>query len=71
MLIELVRFSKDKLRIDLNEEPHIFNVQMRRIYGITDVLEGIKQIEKIEKNKINWKKAIFNTCNFLTLIYLV
>ena len=55
--IELVRFSKDKFRVDLNEASNILNVQKRRIYDITNVLEGIGLIEKIEKNKIKWKEG--------------
>jgi hypothetical protein len=30
-------------------------VQKRRIYDITNVLEGIGLIEKTSKNKIRWK----------------
>ena len=33
---------------------NILNVQKRRIYDITNVLEGIGYIEKISKNKIRW-----------------
>jgi len=55
--IELVRFSKDKFRVDLNEASNILKVQKRRIYDITNVLEGIGLIEKIEKNKIKWKEG--------------
>lgn len=32
-------------------------VQKRRIYDITNVLEGIGYIEKISKNKIKWVGA--------------
>ena len=53
--IELVRSSNDKLRVDLNEASAKLNVQKRRIYDITNVLEGIGLIEKTEKNKIKWK----------------
>lgn len=40
--------------IDLNETVKELQVQKRRIYDITNVLEGIGYIEKIHKNKIKW-----------------
>ncbi|CAG9313371.1 unnamed protein product [Blepharisma stoltei] len=40
--------------IDLNEAVQILNVQKRRIYDITNVLEGIGLIQKRHKNKIQW-----------------
>jgi len=39
----------------LNKASLSLKVQKRRIYDITNVLEGIGLIEKIEKNKIRWK----------------
>jgi len=41
--------------IDLNEASSTLNVQKRRIYDITNVLEGIGLIEKKSKNIIAWK----------------
>ena len=41
--------------VDLNEASRHLNVQKRRIYDITNVLEGIGLIEKTMKNKIKWK----------------
>ena len=38
--------------VDLNETVDILNVQKRRIYDITNVLEGIGYIQKFTKNKI-------------------
>lgn len=38
--------------IDLNDAVKILNVQKRRIYDITNVLEGIGYIQKFTKNKI-------------------
>jgi len=39
----------------LNEAVKKLKVQKRRIYDITNVLEGIGLIEKCDKNKIKWK----------------
>ena len=41
--------------IDLNKAAASLNVQKRRIYDITNVLEGIGLIEKKSKNNIQWK----------------
>ena len=40
--------------IDLNEAMQTLNVQKRRIDDITNVLEGIGYVEKIQKNIIKW-----------------
>jgi len=41
--------------LDLNEAAAVLDVQKRRIYDITNVLEGIGLIEKTSKSKIVWK----------------
>lgn len=41
--------------LDLNAAASHLNVQKRRIYDITNVLEGIGLIEKKSKNNIQWK----------------
>ena len=41
--------------IDLNKAAEILDVQKRRIYDITNVLEGISLIQKKSKNNIQWK----------------
>jgi len=41
--------------LDLNNAAETLNVQKRRIYDITNVLEGIGLIEKKSKNNIQWK----------------
>lgn len=41
--------------LDLNLAAQKLNVQKRRIYDITNVLEGIGLIEKKSKNNIQWK----------------
>lgn len=44
--------------LDLNAAAERLNVQKRRIYDITNVLEGIGLIEKKAKNQIEWKGAL-------------
>lgn len=56
----LIRDSKDNLQVDLNEAAVKLKVQKRRIYDITNVLEGIGLIEKTIKNKIRWKASDIN-----------
>lgn len=41
--------------VDLNEAADRLNVQKRRIYDITNVLEGIHMLKKVSKNQIVWK----------------
>ena len=41
--------------MDLNDAAKVLGVQKRRIYDITNVLEGIGLIEKSIKNKIKWR----------------
>ena len=41
--------------LDLNQAAVILEVQKRRIYDITNVLEGIGLIQKKSKNNIQWK----------------
>ncbi len=43
--------------MDINEASATLNVQKRRIYDITNVLEGIGYIEKFHKNKMRWVGA--------------
>lgn len=52
--IELLHESNDG-SVDLNIASRILNVQKRRIYDITNVLEGIGILEKKSKNNIQWK----------------
>jgi hypothetical protein len=52
--IDLIQNSPTK-EVDLNEASKTLEVQKRRIYDITNVLEGIGLIEKTIKNKIRWK----------------
>lgn len=55
--IYLIKQSEDYC-IDLNDAVKELNVQKRRIYDITNVLEGIGLIEKYSKNKIRWNGSM-------------
>lgn len=50
----LVNRSNAEL-VDLNEAAEILGVRKRRIYDITNVLEGIGMIQKSSKNTILWR----------------
>ncbi|XP_055614329.1 transcription factor E2f1-like [Uranotaenia lowii] len=52
--IDLLKESADGV-VDLNIASAKLNVQKRRIYDITNVLEGIGILEKKSKNNIQWK----------------
>lgn len=52
--IELIKQSPNKT-VDLNKTVDKLGVQKRRIYDITNVLEGVGYIEKIQKNTIKWR----------------
>ena len=59
-LVELTKKFIDLLKeaheqtLDLNEAVMTLKVQKRRIYDITNVLEGIGLIKKVSKNNIRW-----------------
>ena len=50
----LLRSTPDGV-LDLNGAADLLEVQKRRIYDITNVLEGIGLIEKKAKNNIQWR----------------
>ncbi|XP_058771270.1 transcription factor E2FA-like isoform X1 [Vicia villosa] len=52
--INLIKRAEDGI-LDLNKAAETLEVQKRRIYDITNVLEGIGLIEKNLKNRIHWK----------------
>ncbi|CAA0824324.1 Transcription factor E2FB [Striga hermonthica] len=52
--IDLIKRAEDGI-LDLNKAADTLEVQKRRIYDITNVLEGIGLIEKTLKNRIQWK----------------
>nr|XP_023029729.1 transcription factor E2F2-like isoform X2 [Leptinotarsa decemlineata] len=53
--------------VDLNRASQELNVQKRRIYDITNVLEGIGILEKKSKNNIQWKGGQSENSNFAAL----
>lgn len=54
--INLIHEAEDGT-LDLNRTAEVLEVQKRRIYDITNVLEGIGLIEKTSKNHIHWKAS--------------
>ncbi|XP_020085581.1 transcription factor E2FB-like isoform X2 [Ananas comosus] len=52
--IRLLQQAEDGT-LDLNRAADVLEVQKRRIYDITNVLEGVGLIEKKLKNRIRWK----------------
>lgn len=57
--IELLHQYPPSQGIDLNKAVKILNVPKRRIYDITNVLEGIGIVEKATKNHIRWVYGYF------------
>lgn len=55
--VNLLKQSNDGV-LDLNKAAETLNVQKRRIYDITNVLEGIGIIEKKSKNNIKWRHQV-------------
>ena len=51
--VKLLRESEEGI-LDLNFAAEKLEVQKRRIYDITNVLEGIGLIEKNSKNNVKW-----------------
>lgn len=54
--IDLLTTSHDGV-VDLNECSQTLQVQKRRLYDITNVLEGIGMLEKKSKNQIQWSRG--------------
>ena len=52
--INLLKNANEQI-LNLNLAVNDLNVQKRRIYDITNVLEGIGLIRKVGKNNIQWK----------------
>lgn len=53
--LELRSNGEDPCLINLNDAALVLGVQKRRLYDITNVLEGIEMIEKMGKNSIRFK----------------
>ena len=53
--------------LDLNQAADSLGVQKRRIYDITNVLEGIGLIQKKSKNNIQWKFCCYCLPNLMLL----
>lgn len=53
--------------VNLNKASEELGVQKRRIYDITNVLEGIGILEKKSKNNIQWKGGTKGSCAYSTL----
>ncbi|XP_050033754.1 transcription factor E2F2-like isoform X1 [Dermacentor andersoni] len=54
--IQLLKGATDGV-VDLNKASELLGVQKRRIYDITNVLEGVGLIEKKSKNNIRWREG--------------
>lgn len=52
--VVLLRQARDGV-LNLNNAADNLTVQKRRIYDITNVLEGVGLIEKKSKNNVQWK----------------
>jgi len=63
--VRLIAEAEDGV-LDLNHAAEVLHVQKRRIYDITNVLEGIGLIEKKSKNNIQWKYVITLLCKIFT-----
>ena len=55
--ITIIKDSSPQLSVDLNEAAELLGVPKRRIYDITNVLEGIGLIGKSSKNKVVWRNG--------------
>ncbi|KAK3142658.1 hypothetical protein QOZ80_4BG0349610 [Eleusine coracana subsp. coracana] len=60
--INLLKEAQDGI-LDLNNAAEMLDVKKRRIYDITNVLEGIGLIEKIHKNRICLKGLVASETN--------
>ena len=61
--VQLINEQSMTGTVDLNVAAESLGVQKRRIYDITNVLEGIGLIEKKSKNHIQWKIRLTETIN--------
>lgn len=61
--MDLVKTAPDGV-LDLNEVATTLGVRKRRVYDITNVLDGIHLIQKRSKNLIQWVWVGFETSDF-------
>ncbi|XP_053204466.1 transcription factor E2F3-like [Panonychus citri] len=59
--IALLKDSQDGV-LNLNTASSVLNVQKRRIYDITNVLEGVGLLNKTSKNNIKWNGGSLDSC---------
>ncbi|XP_066572336.1 transcription factor E2F6 [Amia ocellicauda] len=62
--MELIQVAPDGI-LDLNNVARTLGVRKRRVYDITNVLDGIQLIQKRSKNQIQW---VGSNLNFLTQV---
>lgn len=67
--VQLLAQSSDGV-VDLNQASEVLKVQKRRLYDITNVLEGIHLIKKKSKNNIQWMYVPPHFAGFLCRILL-
>ena len=67
----VTRFTLCRQVVDLNRASEQLEVQKRRIYDITNVLEGINLIQKKSKNNIQWRYACCTQKNKCELFLLL
>lgn len=48
--------SGDKMSVDLKFAAKELGVEKRRVYDITNVLEGIDYLKRTKKNLVTWNK---------------
>lgn len=62
--IKYIKEKGDNI-VHINELVKKLKVKKRRIYDITNVLEGIGYLKKVEKNKVKWMKDEIGNDNLL------
>lgn len=67
MFLNLQNMPDDQGIVNLNEAAEKLNVQKRRLYDITNVLEGINLIEKVGKNSIRWRFVFIHKIHNLSV----
>ncbi|CAH2246101.1 transcription factor E2F6 isoform X4 [Pelobates cultripes] len=57
--MDIIKAAPDGI-VDLNEVAKVLGVRKRRVYDITNVLDGIQLIQKRSKNLVQWVGTDFN-----------